>query len=278
MTMLPQHEDSGRQRRSLPQRPSRGLLIAGAAVVVLALAAGGYELTRSHASTPAAPAPVVVASKPPVSHAPASPLQARLHQVIADAKAKQSMHLQTKDRSRRLGAMRMSDDDATETGIQRISRDGGHVTIRVLPAATFVAGDHNGLTKYLGFSPSMATALRGHWLRLLPGQPNYASVTDAITLSSALKEVGLRGHLRRLAARRKDGQRVYGIEGRPTGKGEPRKAHATLWVSAGRDPLPVEWDERYHGTTEVARFTRWGHPVRVTVPGGDLLGETGSVT
>jgi hypothetical protein len=244
-------------------------------LVVALIGAGGYELTKSGSSQPTvAPASAVTSSAAPTAHKPSTlPAATSLHQAIADALAKQSVRIVVKDRSAKHGQAVYHDDDASNGGIQRVSTHGGHVTIRLVNGVTYASGDQLGLTGYMGLSPELAAAVGPRWLSLSPGELGFAQISRGITLASSIHELGVGGSLRRLPVRRRDGRQVVGIAGTGTGKGVPKSARATLWISVGSDPLPVEFDARSGKTSEQVRLSNWGERVHVSTP-NNLLSQS----
>jgi hypothetical protein len=250
-TVLPQGDDPKAAHRgwTRPSLPGRAV-VAIAVAIVLVAAGAGYELSRGH-STPKPAAPSVASD---------------LHQVLANALRQGSVHMISRSTSPKVSKAVFDDHDTTTGGIQQIQVDGGHAAVRVVGATSYFTADRVGLTRYLGFSAQQARMVRGRWLSIAAGQPGYSSVTNGVTLASALSEIGLTGELRRVPASTKDGQRVFGIQGRPPGPSVPSTATATLWVSVGPTELPVEYDASGDGTTVVVRCTKWGDPVTVVAP------------
>lgn len=254
------------------------MVIAAAAVLVLVVAGAGYELTKSHGTTAAAPpSPAVVAP-------PAAPQIATLHgpaallaNATANALAAKSAHVDVRTVVPKHGVAIYSDDDAIGGGIQRVRVDGGHATVLVIGATTYVTADQVGFTKYFRMSASQARAVRGQWLPLVPGQPDYTSVTEGVTLTSTLQEIGISGTLKRLSVRTKDGQRVFGIQGQAAGDGMPKGTRATLWISVGAHGLPVEYDAGGAKPLMTARFSHWGRAVSLRTP-SPIVGASGSAT
>jgi hypothetical protein len=246
--------------------------------LVVVVAGAGYELTRPHGTKTAAPAqPAVVAP-------PAAPQITTLHgaaallaNATANALAAKSAHVDVRTVVPKHGVVTYSDDDAIDGGIQRVRAGGGHATVLVIGATTYVTADRVGFIKYFRMSASQARAIRGQWLPLVPGQPDYTSVTEGVTLASTLQEIGIAGPFKRLSVRTKDGQRVVGIQGHATGDGTPKGVRATLWISVGAHGLPVEYDELGAKASMTARFSHWGRAVTLTTP-SPIVGASSSAT
>jgi hypothetical protein len=269
-TILP--EVSARPTPTGPrrQRPSRPVLVGAAVALVLVVAGGAYELTKSPSSTPSAAAP-----SPVVSGKPATPqtLAGVLAQVGSNALAEKSASETVRDVSGKSGVVRYADYSGLTDGIQRISLGAGHSTVRVVGTTTYFNGDRTGLMKFYQLSAAQAKQIGDKWVPLVAGQSGYTSITVGITLVSTLNEVRLVGPLHRLPSRIKDGQHVFGIEGTAVGGGQPKGSRGTLWISVGAHGLPVEFDSAAKGNTEVVTFSRWGHTIAVSPP-AHILGQS----
>lgn len=239
--------------------------------LVLIVAGAGYELTKSHSSSPPAVATPVVAPAP-ATHLT---LAAALAQAMANGLAENSVHVTARSVTPSHGALLVTQDDAVTGGVQHISAKSiGHVTIRVIGPTTYFTADRRGFIKFFGLTASQALVVRGLWVPVVQGEQGYASLTDGVTLSSTLSQMKLAGRLKRLPEQTRDGQRVYGIRGIATGQGSPPHTISTVWITVGAHPLPVEADESSTKGTSVARLSHWGRPVtmqepaRVASPGG----------
>jgi hypothetical protein len=170
-------------------------------------------------------------------------------------------------------ALRYSDDDGLNAGIQRITVNGTmHATVRVVAGATYFRADRAALTGYFQFPAAVAERAADRWLLLQNGDPGYDQVTEGVTFSSAMNELALAEPLVLLPARVIHGKRVIGIRGLPaappgaTGAADVT-ATATLWVAASGDPLPVSYEAHVPQLgTMTATFSKWGHGVAVSAP------------
>jgi hypothetical protein len=260
-TILPQTDTPATGRKSPHQLPPRGVIVGVVAALAVLAAGAGYELTKPHSAAPAPSARPFITPRPA-----ATSTDSLLAKVMANALAQHTVHMLNKTVSPKHGVAIFSDDDGVTSGVQRISIFGGHVDVRVVGPATYFTGDQVGMTKYMGFSASQAEQVHGQWLSLVAGQPGYESVTAGVTLASALNELGLADPLRQLPPRTRHGQRVFGIQGKPTGDGTDHSARATLWITAGRPSLPVEYDVTTAGSTATIRLSHWGRAVNVQAP------------
>jgi hypothetical protein len=268
-TILPQTSAPVSGARPPRRSLSRSALIAIVVVVLLIVGAGGFELMKSHSTNPPPVAKPVGANKP----ATAPSLAALLSLVMGNAQEQRFVHADVTLRSPKHPTLVYSDDDGVTGGVQHVTiAGGGSALVLVIGSTTFVTANRVGLTKFFGLKPHQVTRVLGHWIRLVPGNPEYTSVTEGITLASTLKEIALTGKLTRLPERTLHGQRVFGIQGAVSGSGL-EGGHATMWVTVGQHGLPVEFDAAGATTTESVTFSRWGRPVIAHAPAAGSLGS-----
>lgn len=263
------------------QNASLAALALAVASVALVAAGTGVALSRDSGSTHSQPAalsrptttpggalsPAAVAAE---HHArprtrPAVSPRALLAKAVANALARGSVHAIARNVSGHLRAV-FDDYDNNVGGIQHISIYGGHVTVRVVGSTTYFTGDKRGLTRYMGFTAAEVATLRHRWLRLTAGEAGYRAVTAGVTLAATLHEDRIGAPLRLLPQRTRGGVAVIGVRGRALGGGAPKHATATMWISVGSDPLPVEFDARNGHLRLAQRFTDWGKPFRLAPP------------
>jgi hypothetical protein len=264
MTILPETISAGPRRRR-GSSPSPRLLAVVAAVAVVAAGAVVYLVTRG----PGAPASSnAAAAAAAVTAGPQTAAQ-WLSTAFAAANAQGAAHVEVVNNLHgRRGTY--SDDDGARSGVQRITVSPGmRAEVRVLPGVTYFAANRAALKNYFGFPASVADRAAGRWLVLHPGDPGYATVTEAVTFRSMMKEMTIRGPLRLLPARTLHGVRVVGIRGVASGpatKGHP-KATAILWVAASGSHLPVLYQASSRGMgSTTTTFSRWGMQVSVAAP------------
>src|SRR5207302_11448119 len=106
---------------------------------------------------------------------------------------------------------------------------------------------------------------RGVWYRLAPGDAGYGTVTDAVTLSSLLRETTAAGPFTVLPVTQRDGLSVVGVRGSGTGN-MPAKAVVTVWVTATGATLPVEYDATDGRVSLTTTFSHWGQKGQVARP------------
>lgn len=280
------HSDVKQPERSVETTwvsASRAVLVMGIAAIALVATDTAVAVSRSGGS--AKPAAAAVGSSSPTTNAepgvavsptsdttgatpgPASvDPQALLTTALADASSEGSVHAVARNVSKKAGAAIFDDYDATTGGIQHIGIYGGHVTVRVVGPETYFTGDRRGLTRYMGFTADEVSALHHKWLQLTAGQSGYNQVTAGVTLASTLHEDRIAAPLRLLPARTLHGVHVVGVHGHALGGGAPRHATATMWISTGTNPLPIEFDARNRGARLTQVFSDWGKRFRLVAP------------
>ncbi len=265
------------------QNASRGALVMAAISLLLVGADAAVAVSR-HAGSPHSGATAATAvtspttsTEPGIAVTPTSPAtigrgpaktdpRALLARAFADALAQGSVHAVARNVSKKTGTAIFDDYDAKTGGIQHISIYGGRVTVRVVGPRTYFTGDKRGLTRYMGFTPDEVAALHHQWLRLVAAQAGYKAVTAGVTLASTLREDRVGAPLRLLPQRTVDGVRAVGVRGRAVGDGAPRHAIATMWISTGNHPLPVEYVARYRRVRLTQTFSDWGKAVPLAAP------------
>lgn len=166
-------------------------------------------------------------------------------------------------------------DELTKgSGSQQISRsDGVRAQVRVTGGSAYIAGNQLALVKYFGFTASQAALIGRRWISLVSSDPGYKGVAADATLETALPGLELGGHLSEGHRSVVDGKAVIAIDGTAT----PGGLHgtATLYVTSGSHPLPVELTLRQTGRGQsdaavTITMSRWGERVNVPVPGNAM--------
>jgi len=118
-----------------------------------------------------------------------------------------------------------------------------------------------------------AQALAGRWIHLTPRDAGYADITNGITISSALSEITVTGHLVLLPPRTLNGIQVTGIRGLPAGqKPAAPGVSATLWVTTAAPHLPVAFDTAGPHMHLTVQLSQWGTgpPATVDAPSNSV--------
>lgn len=205
---------------------------------------------------------VAVAGSAATARTPATVLAASL----AAGKAQGSVHYVARAR---FGSetVTIAGDAARDRGRQKITftKSGrtGHATVLVVNNTAFIKGDAFTLTNYMQIQASLAN----RWLSLASTAQGFKTVAEAVRLGSTLDELKMTAPLRFVPGRSIAGTRTVGIRGRaPQGS---LTAGATLYVEAGKTPLPVQQiSTENSGASDSVMFNRWKEPVTVVAPVG----------
>jgi hypothetical protein len=160
----------------------------------------------------------------------------------------------------------MTNDVGAAEGRQLISLTPTETArVMVLGNTAYVAGNQTALTHYFGFPAATSRQVGDRWVSIPSSNPDYVAVADDATLASAVKDLGLSGHLTELVPSTVDGQSVIGIIGAATHvNGTPL---GTVYVSRSAHPLPVEATYNLsNGARSTLRFARWGERVALRRP------------
>ncbi len=174
-------------------------------------------------------------------------------------------------------------DAGNSAGRQVITIGSDTFTVLVTGSACYFKGDERQMVEQLGLPVATAAAHAGEWISLSPGDVPYQSVYVAVKTRSALESnIAFAPHSEAGTTTR-SGYRVMAITGPMSnqivnGQVQKAKGTATLYVTASRPHLPVQYTE--NGTisaggqsaksTLVITFSRWGEPVAVSAPQGTV--------
>jgi len=223
----------------------------------------GSSVMRTFAGVAAFSASVLFV--PSFVDAAGSPKQT-LASVLATARAQQSVHYVAASTIGTVRTRLVCDVGLTE-GSQQITftqgKKSGKVTVLVSAGTAYIRGDAFTLTTYLGFKQAGATKVAGQWVQIPHGDRSYASIAEAVTLSSTIDELRLNGPLTLLPASTVAGQKVVGIRGKTVAK---PPAAGIVYVSTQPKPLPVGQIETIGGGLAEMLFSHWNEQVHVAVP------------
>jgi hypothetical protein len=164
-------------------------------------------------------------------------------------------------------------DEATAGGGWHVmtTGTGGHVSIVLIGAVGYVAGNAAGLVSLMRLPGPEAHLEAGQWVSVRPGQrmgaSGYGDITGGITLSSVASEVTPTGPLTLTAPATIAGQQAIGVQGRaPASMQLPPGARATLYVSTS-DARPLRYEvSGVGGYADRITFSNWGQRVLLVVP------------
>lgn len=197
---------------------------------------------------------VVAAGATAAAGTPAALLAASL----AAGKAQGSVHYVA--RARFGGETVTIDGDAAiDRGRQQItftkSGRSGRATVLVVNNTAYIKGDAFILPNYMQIPATLAN----RWLSLAHTVPAFKPVAEAVRIGSTLAELKMTAPLRFVPGRSIAGTRTTGIRGKTS----------TLYVKAGKTPLPVEQvSVEANGASDTISFSRWKEPVTVVAPAG----------
>jgi hypothetical protein len=188
---------------------------------------------------------------------------------LAAARTQRSVHYVTSAVSSTV-SVRMVGDAAIDRGTQRITYGkagkSGHVTVLVVANTAYVRGDAFALANYMGFSGAEARRFGGRWIKIAHTSSWYPTVSAAVRLRSAIKEITLPRPRVALPESVLYGQRVIGI--RNTSMASGHRVTHTLYVRATGLRLPVAEVTRQGGIRISVAFSNWNRPVKVSAPTG----------
>ncbi len=193
---------------------------------------------------------------------PASLLAASL----AAGKAQGSVHYVARARFGTL-TVTINGDAALDRGRQQITftkaGQTGHATVLVVNDTAYIKGDAFTLVNYMQIQGTLAN----RWLSLAHTAKGFKTVAEAVRLGSTRDELKMTAPLESVPGRTFSGVHTIGINGKtPVGS---LAAKATLYVSAGKTPLPVaQLSTETGGASDTITFSRWREAVKVVAPAG----------
>jgi hypothetical protein len=234
---------------------SRAITICLVAAMVAGLA---LLVVVSRSST--APAPTAVV-------APASPGHVLLAEAVRDAGLQGWAHI-VASVTHGTTAIVLTGDAGPNQGQQTLSEGTQSATVIYLDKVAYVHADSVGLAQTTLGDGASASAAVGGWVSLTAPEPRFAAVARGVTLSSALTEVlDWPNQLAIGSPTTVAGQEVVPITGEVRLSGGPT-VKATLDVTRGPRPLPLEINASSAATSETVIFSHWGQPVTITAPRG----------
>jgi hypothetical protein len=198
--------------------------------------------------------------------------KAVLASAVAAAKASGSFHY---DLTAKISSSSQSivGDASTTEGRQTISEGTLKIEAELIGKTVYIEGNVGGLEDQMGFSSSAASTYAGKWISIVPTDAPYASVTDAVTLPSALTELEPTGHLSLTPATTEAGQAAIGVRGAlPTSTSSGVKGTIVLYVATAHPTVALAFNGQAtsSGTKESdsGTFSNWGKPLDLTAPAG----------
>ncbi|MBV8256459.1 MAG: hypothetical protein JO073_01440 [Actinobacteria bacterium] len=182
--------------------------------------------------------------------------------VHAAAKEQQSVHYVSHSKTSKMEVTIVA-DSAKEEGIQQITihsgAKSGHATVIVSGGVAYLRGDTFALNRFLGFKTTASIDYAGQWMRIPPTSAAYVPIAAAVTLGSAIDELGPQGTLSYVKA-----SGLRGVRGTIVQKGV--RIVDTLYARSSGTPLPVREVVTRPGVVATNDLSGWNEPVHVTVP------------
>jgi hypothetical protein len=193
-------------------------------------------------------------------------MAALLAQAVRDAVAQRSVHVVSQLR-RGSQTRSFQEDVAIDRGRQVIRLGAIRAEVIQIHHRAYISGNSAAMVTYFGLPKAERSRLAGRWLALTPADPGYQSAVTDVTIGSDIKDMVPTAPLSRTATTL-DGQPVIAITGSPPpGEHPPAAARETLFLSEGRQPLPLRETGTAPGDiSETATLSRWGQPLSLPVP------------
>jgi hypothetical protein len=203
---------------------------------------------------------------------PATPYT-HMKTVIADANAETSMrytvHLAGNGKS-----IVMVTDASRVGGRQvitlTVARKSNTVIVELIAGALYVKGDAAILSSYMGLSTATSKQLSNKWFSIPKSNADYATVSQAITISSTMTNVTMNKSVIAGASTTLAGVKVDVLKGKTVPSSLEPTYGETLYVSTSKTPLPVEATQTYQGSIVTLRFGHWDETIHLVVPNATL--------
>jgi hypothetical protein len=160
----------------------------------------------------------------------------------------------------------MDNDIGTSAGRQIIDSNGAHAEVIVLHKVAYIYGDKKAVADYFQLSTTDPAKYANKWLSISSTTTGYATISDAVTLTSDFADVTIPGKVTRGPAVMLDGRKVISIHGAVAATSTTAAIKATLYVTTSTPRLPVELHLTTKTETVTTSWTRWGHTVKLKAP------------
>jgi hypothetical protein len=171
-------------------------------------------------------------------------------------------------------SVQLSDDSAASGGRQLVTfNKTGHATILFIAGTAYLKADVPTFEGFMGCDQAQAEAAADRWIYLRPVNKfcgtDYDTVTEGITLSSVASELAMEnGTVTTTAPATMAGQRVAGVQGKPSGGQLPASAKEVLYLTDDARLRPVLLEETATGIKSEVSFSEWGEQLTLTAPKG----------
>ncbi len=199
-----------------------------------------------------------------------------LNLAFADARATGSFHQAVTQLTDGVQGS-LANDVTLTSGRQRItSSDGTRAEVEVVGHTAYLTGNPYALKSFFKFTSSEISVIASNWVSIPATNTAFSSLAYDVTVPTALAEVAPSGHLSQGHPEKLDGHEVIAISGGvPPAFAGGSDGHATIYVTATSDPLPIratlQVTQANHKKLQLtATMGDWGEHVRVSPPAGQL--------
>lgn len=213
---------------------------------------------------------IVIASTAAAASAPATPPSAIESLAIRNAEDAGWVHEVTYA-SGEGHTFSMDNDIGTSQGRQIIVSDGAHARVLVIGGLAYLYGDDKAVAKYFELSSTDPQRYANHWLELGPADPDFATVSAAVTLKSDFGQVDMPAPIEEGRPVVIDGHRVQPLTAHIPATSHSPAATATLYVTTTGKVLPFEYRIEAPGIVSTTKWSGWGHGVQLSEPAAEPL-------
>jgi hypothetical protein len=165
-------------------------------------------------------------------------------------------------------SLSMVNDVGTSEGRQVIDSDGAQSTVLVLNHVAYINGDATSIATYFQLQTSNPQEFAGQWISIPPSESQYFSAVSAsVTLASDFHNVSFLGPFTARPETSLQGVKVIPVVGHVAGLNGEKGVPATLDVTANGRTLPVKLSATDGNTSENVKWSKWGEPVTLPLPG-----------
>jgi hypothetical protein len=187
-------------------------------------------------------------------------------QALANAKHGGWVHEVARASEKGHSFLATNDIGATE-GRQDIRSDSARAKVILINGVAYIEANAAGVTNYFDFTTADPAQLAGRWFTLTKSSTGYATVTDAVTLTSDFDQLGIVGPYTAGKQTVVGHQKVIPVHGFVPGASKGPSAPITLYVTATGTTLPVKFSASTKSVTDTVVWSGWGKSVHLVPPG-----------
>jgi hypothetical protein len=185
---------------------------------------------------------------------------------IADAESESWVH-EEMHASAKGHTLSMNNEIGAVDGQQVIRSDDATTEVKLVNGIAYIEANTKGVTEFFELSTTDPQQLAGKWFSVTSSQAGYSTYVASVTLSSDFGQLQLLAPLTEGSQTTMDGHSVIPVHGYATGTSKGSKVPATLYVTATGKALPLAYVISSKEAHETIRWSDWGHPVYLVVPG-----------